>query len=84
MEKYTKRELAEVRENESTPRGDSICNDIVSRSNSYGDTDILTLTDVWNILDSLHTHFLETKRDNKFLSEWMDKLYKKHPDMDTN
>lgn len=72
----------EIDENYRTPHGDNIANKIQG-ADAFGDFDNLTIADIWNILDNLHTHFLDTKRDNKFLSKWMDELEKKYPDIET-
>jgi hypothetical protein len=47
----------------TTNHGDNIAEQI-QNSDAYGQYDILTVADVWNILDNLHTHFLDTRGAN--------------------
>jgi len=47
---------------EGTQHGNNITNQI--HVDKYGDFDNLTDYDVWNILDSLHTHMMDTRPRN--------------------
>lgn len=61
-----------------TAHGDNIVMQIQTED-AYGDFNTLTLADVWNIIDNLHTHFMDTKPENDIailtmLSGWMRQL----------
>jgi len=56
-----------------TRHGENIANQIQGED-AYGRSGVLTLADVWLIVDNLHTHFLDTGRDTEFLEEWMEQL----------
>jgi len=65
-------------ETERTDHGDNIA-DQVQGEDAYGYSGDLTIADIWNILDNIHSQFMATDRDNRFLSDWMDQLEKKFP-----
>jgi hypothetical protein len=56
-----------------TKHGENIANQIQG-SDAYDDSGEMTLADVWLIVDNLHTHFLNTGRDNTMLERWMREL----------
>ena len=62
-----------------TAHGDNIVMQIQTED-AYGDFNTLTLADVWNIVDNLHTHFMDNENEvnNIFtlqmLSAWMHQL----------
>ena len=58
---------------EPTPKGNNIAGQI-QNEDVYGETDDLTLADVWIIIDNIHTHFMDTNRDTTFLEKWMREL----------
>ncbi len=43
-----------------TQHGENIANEIQGED-SFGDSDNLTDADVWNIIDQLHTHMMDTR-----------------------
>ena len=57
----------------TTEHGENIANQI-QEADAYGKTGKLTLADIWEILDNIHTHFMDTNRDTEFLSKWMREL----------
>lgn len=61
-----------------TEHGDNIANQIQTED-AYGYFNPLTEADVWNVLDNLHTHFLDSEHDNRYLimeqlENWMREL----------
>ena len=48
--------------------------DQIQGEDVYGYSGELTLADTWNIIDQLHSHFMDTNRDTKFLEKWMREL----------
>ena len=56
-----------------TEHGNNIA-DQIQDFDACGVKNPLTLADVWNILDNLHSHFMDTKKDTKFLEKWMQEL----------
>lgn len=57
----------------TTEHGENIANQIQG-GDAYGHQGKLSLADVWLILDNIHTHFMNTSRDTKFLSKWLREL----------
>lgn len=57
----------------TTEHGRNIANQIQA-GDAYGVEGDLTLADVWNILDQLHTHYMYSGKDTKFLVKWMQEL----------
>jgi len=47
----------------TTYHGDNIA-DQIQGEDAYGDGGILTYADVWNILDNLYLHFLDTAKSS--------------------
>ena len=41
---------------------------------AFGGNGDLTLADVWEIIDNLHTHFLDTDRDTSMFVGWLREL----------
>jgi hypothetical protein len=58
---------------QTTEHGRNIA-DQIQDEDAYGQKGDLTLADVWIILDNLHSHFMDTKQDTKFLEKWMHEL----------
>lgn len=60
---------------EPTQHGKNIAGDIQGED-AYGHFDVLTLADVWLILDNLHSHFLDHGAPDtlEMLTEWMGQL----------
>lgn len=60
---------------ETTRHGEGVAEQIQG-SDAYGNSGDLTHADVWNILDNLHTHFLERgDMDTVFMiGKWLDEL----------
>lgn len=56
-----------------TEHGENIADQIQSED-AFGRSGRLTLADVWLILDNLHSHFMDTKKNTKFLEKWMREL----------
>ncbi len=63
-----------------TSHGDNIVQQIQTED-AYGEFNVLTLADVWNIVDNLHTHFMVNDPDDytdnltlHILSGWMRQL----------
>lgn len=61
-----------------TGHGQNIADEIQT-NDAYGEFDILTAADVWNILDNLHTHFMDNEGKGHselmgMLSSWMQEL----------
>lgn len=75
--KTAKRSKDEEREEiERTAHGNNVADAI--HEDDYGDNDDLTIADVWNILDSLHTAFMNRDPEiTELLSGWMNKITKK-------
>lgn len=65
---------------QTTRHGDNIVNQIQSED-AYGQYNMLTLADVWNIVDNLHTHFLDTGRSTAIFEKWMKQLEKMDKDL---
>lgn len=65
---------------QTTRHGESVVNEIQEPSGN--ESEPLTLADVWNIVDNLHTHFLDTTKPDdkprnaalKMFSRWMREL----------
>lgn len=62
---------------ETTSHGDNIASDI--HEDAYGQFDILTTADLWNILDNLHTHYLDNpgekhKEIMNMITKWLTEL----------
>ena len=66
----------------TTDHGENIANDIQGED-AYGYSGNLTLADIWNILDNIHSNFCEQWEQDKeesvnkvlhMLSNWMDEL----------
>ena len=55
---------------ETTEHGQNIANQIPDED-AYGYYAELTLADVWNIIDNIHTHFMDTGRDTGLFEKWM-------------
>lgn len=62
---------------ETTRHGENIASQIQSED-AYGRFNVLNLADVWNIVDNLHTHFLDHKGEDapilRVLEGWMRQL----------
>jgi hypothetical protein len=58
---------------ETTEHGEHIAMQIQDED-AYGGSGTLTLADVWNIIDNLHTHFMDTGRDTSLFEKWMREL----------
>ncbi len=71
-----------IDETKRTDHGDNIANEIQGED-AYGYSGKLTIADIWNIVDNLHMHFLDTGRDNRFLERWMNELQKMNPEIET-
>ncbi len=56
-----------------TEHGENIADQIQSED-AFGRSGRLTFADVWLILDHLHSHFMDTKKNTKFLERWMREL----------
>ncbi len=56
-----------------TEHGNNIA-DQIQDEDAYGIRGELTIADIWVILDNLHSHFLDTKRDTKLFEKWMREL----------
>ncbi len=69
--------MNKINESDHTEHGDNIA-DQIQTEDAYGAFNPLTLADIWGILDNLHTHFLDTERDNAFLEKWMREIEKKY------
>ena len=68
-----------IKVNPTTRRGENTCSDIVADNNAYGDVGALTIADLHQIIDSLHTHFMDNGADGGLLgmmSNWMAELDK--------
>ena len=63
-----------------TIHGKSIA-DKIQEEDAYGQVGVLTLADIWLIIDSIHTHFMYTERDTKFLSKWLRELGRMDSDL---
>ena len=67
-----------------TNHGSNIADEIQD-GDAYGAMNDLTYADVYNILDQLQTHFMDTKPNDiivHILSEWMNKLFELDPDIE--
>lgn len=64
----------------TTQHGNSIV-DQIQTTDAYGYFNILTPADVWNILDNLHTHFLDQGVNSMLpiLTKWMEELEELSP-----
>lgn len=69
-----------MNENEQTEHGKNIAGQI--ESDAYGRSDNLTIADIYFILDAIHSHFMDTGRDNRFISIWIEELLNKYPDLE--
>lgn len=69
-------------EMERTAHGDDVADEANERS-AYGNEEPLTIADVWNILDNIHSNFLRAGKDNRFLSVWMNRLEAEFPEIPT-
>lgn len=56
-----------------TEQGENIAGQIQDED-AFGFNNKLTLADVWLIIDNLHTHFMDTKRDTSMFEKWMREL----------
>lgn len=71
---------------ERTAHGDGIAEQIQG-NDAYGNAEPLTLADVWNIVDNLHTHFMDNNHMHNTLAlfeKWMRELEKFEPNMEMN
>jgi hypothetical protein len=66
----------------NTIHGDNIAEQINSED-CYGQSGALTYADVWNIVDQLHTHFMDTDRDTALFEKWMKEIWEIDPKMET-
>jgi hypothetical protein len=58
----------------TTRHGENIA-DQIQTEDAYGYAPgIMTLADVWLIIDNLHTHFMDTQQDTTIFSKWMREL----------
>ena len=64
-----------------TIHGENIAGQINSED-CYGRSGELTYADVWNIVDQLHTHFMDTNRNTEIFEKWMEELHKIDPEME--
>jgi len=66
----------------TTDHGENIVLQIQSED-AYGSMNDLTVADVWNILDNLQSHFIDTGGGpiTILLGKWMDKLEKMDGDL---
>lgn len=72
MAKQVKKQVQE--QIQRTQHGDDVAYQIQEAS-VYGADEPLTVADVWNILDNLHTVFMDVDLEmEKLLIEWMDKI----------
>ena len=69
-----------MNENETTEHGNNIASQI--EEDFCGQSEYLTIADIHYILDAIHSHFMDTGRDNKFLSIWMEELFNKYPELE--
>lgn len=62
---------------ETTRHGENIA-DQIQTHDAYGRFNVLNLADVWNIVDNLHTHFLDHKGEDapilRMLEDWLCQL----------
>jgi len=58
---------------ELTRHGQNIAYQIQGED-AYGYSGRLTLADVWEIIDNLHSHFIDTDRDTDMFERWMVEL----------
>ena len=63
---------------ELTDKGRHIA-DQINGEDCYGYDGLLTMADVWLIIDNLHTHFLDTDRDTDIFGRWMRELEETDP-----
>jgi len=66
----------------TTDHGENIANQIQCED-AYGEMNDLTLADVWNIVDNLQSHFIDTSggQISAVLGKWMDTLEKMDEDL---
>lgn len=62
-----------LEEHETTRHGDAIAGDIAAHD-AYGHSGTLTLADVWNIIDQIHTNRMDGELSTDFLERWMREL----------
>ena len=70
--------------NERTQHGENIANDI-QQHDAYGDFDVLTAADLWNILDNLQTHWFDHEQQELagIVTQFMREVEKTFPDART-
>ena len=66
----------------NTRHGDHIAGEI-NGYDASGHTGELTYADVWNMVDQLHTHFMDTDRDTALFEKWMKELWEIDPKIET-